>query len=347
MFENFFNNNKPVIGIDIGHSSIKIAFVLRKGKKAQLLSINEIPVKNVPMSKEGISDKNTLITNIRQALQTAKPHPISSIITGTSLPSSLVFTKLITQPLITDIKNLEKSIPRQAEDFLPIPIDQVVLDWQIISQNHIEKEMDILIIAAPKALVNDLALVFAAAGLKLQFIEIKPISLARSITNASEENPIAIVDIGSDATGISITHRGNVKATSTLTIGAQNIIDAIKATEKNTTASANNLVQEGQTKDVNNIITNGLKPIVDEVIKLVKYYQSRVESSGVVKEIRLCGGGSQITNVANYFQEMTKIPTIISNPLLNITSCPKEILSPSLLKYSVAIGLSLRKINIK
>lgn len=342
MFENFFNTKKPIIGVDIGHSSIKVAQVESRGKKTSLFAISEISLETAPLQKDGIHDKDALVANIKKAIASAKPKPIKSKKVGTSLPASLVFTKLVSLPNVKKI-DLNNAVPQLAEDFLPVPIEEVVLDWQIINENTTTKTMDVLVIAAPKALVSDLVLVFAAAGLELDFIEIKPISLARALTNPSENSTTALVDIGSDASGISIIERGNVKASSTIKFGAQNIAKILSTNVKATTDSAITTIESDKSPQNQAFSIDSLKPITDEVTKLIKYYRSRMGAQEEVKEIRICGGGAELKGISNYFLSLTNTPAILANPLLNINLCPKELLSPNLLKFSVAIGLSLRQ----
>ena len=139
-------------GLDIGSSSLKAVEVKRDGKGKTLQLYASAPVTaGTPFITESEGDLKLLSSNIKEFVNS---FPFSSNKVIVALPESQIFTRVITLPKISE-KELGNSMQWEAQQYIPVPLADVSLDYQIIEGADAKAEkMDVLLIAAPKILVQ-------------------------------------------------------------------------------------------------------------------------------------------------------------------------------------------------
>jgi len=308
LFEGVLGIKKATFGLDIGHATMKMVQVKGAGPTARLLGAVEVAVPENSVTKDGIREKDKLAKMIQAAVGEAKPSAISAKIVSSALPESLVFTKLIDLPQMTK-KELEKNIPYQATEFFPIPVEETYMDWQVVGTLP-NNSIEVLVVAAPRVLVDNLVETVKLAGFELMGLETKPIAVIRALVRSREPGPVVLVDIGATNTSLICFDQGTLKLTSTVTFGG----DEIKQDPAET-----------------------IKNLASEVLHVVKYYQNRLGQAQVFKKILLAGGGANIHQVPIVLQQLTKIKTEVSQPLIKVKNYDP--------KYAAAIGLALKEIS--
>lgn len=308
MFEGVLGIKKPTFGLDIGHATMKIVQVKGTGPTARLSGAVEVAVPENGLTKDGIRDKKKLANIIKAAIGEAKPAPISAKIVASALPESLVFTKLIDLPQMTK-KELDKNIPYQATEFFPLPVEETYMDWQVVGTLP-NNSIEVLVVAAPRVLVDNLIETVKLAGFELMGLETKPIALIRALMKPREPGPIIIIDIGATNTALICFDQGTLKLTSTLTFGG----DQIKLEP-----------------------AESIKNLSSEVVHLIKYYQNRLGQTQIFKKIVLAGGGANIHQIQIVLQQLVKIKTEVGQPLIHLKNYDP--------KYAAAIGLAMKEIT--
>jgi len=310
LFEGVLGIKKATFGLDIGHATMKMVQVKGVGPAARLAGAVEVAVPEESITKDGIKEKKKLAKIIKAAVKEAQPSPINAKIVSSALPESLVFTKLIDLPKMTD-KELAKNIPYQATEFFPLPVEETYMDWQVVGTLP-NNSIEVLVVAAPRVLVNDLIETVKLAGFELMGLETKPIALIRALVRNHEPGPIILIDIGATNTALICFDQGTLKLTSTLTFGG----DQIKLEPAET-----------------------IKNLSAEVMHLIKYYQNRLGQVQVFKKIVLAGGGANIHQVTIVLQQLLKIKTEVGDPLIRLKNYDP--------KYAASIGLALKEIAYK
>src|SRR5690606_838539 len=107
-------------------------------------------------------------------------------------------------PLMDESK-AEVAVMFEAEAYIPMPMDQVYFDWQILSKNS--KTMEVLIIASPKEYVDRFMSIIESAGLKLCGIEVESQSVSRALVPAGVEEPVMIVDLDAEQTALVVVEK--------------------------------------------------------------------------------------------------------------------------------------------
>jgi len=301
----FFSRSEPVFGLDIGHETLKVAVLSVGGSRANIVSLAEIPIPKGAKTQKGIRDKDIIASKIREAKSLAKPKRITLNSCVSALPESLVFTKVIELPKMTE-KEITKAMPFQISHAFPISQEEAYFDWSLLGPGPKPDTLEALVVAAPKALVEDFAYVVEKSGSELLTLETKPAALTRLFTKKGMKGGMIIVDIGAIITGIDIIADGNLHLTATVEIGGEQL--------KTDPAS--------------------LSTIADEVKNLVKYYVNRLQERTEFATVALCGGGSNLKGVPETLSKLLKIPVSVGKPAIEIPNY-----NPT---FATAMGLALR-----
>jgi type IV pilus assembly protein PilM len=348
LFKKFQEIKEPLIGIDIGFDTLKLVLIKRKGSRGELLAFNFLPIPKMSLFRADPRDKQIIAEAIKQACASAKPSPIRTKLTATALPESKVFTKVIQIPKMNE-DELEEAIPYEASRHVPLPAKESIMDWQVVGTSA-PGTLDVLIVATPKNMVQNYVDVLSAAGLELIAIETKPIAESRALIK-NEAHPVLFVDIGAEATSISVIDQKVIKFTYTIPHGGYSFTKAIMQAmaipeiEAEKVKKQIGLLQDAQLKNqVFTALEPLLKDIISELSNAAKYYESRSRPTRKIVEIRLCGGGANTPGIVQYIQKATEIRTSLANPFVNLYgSALSQIPQPEALRYSAAIGLGLRQ----
>src|SRR3989344_2504540 len=157
----------PAFGLDIGTTSIKAVQLDKQGENFSLLAAGITPTPTRGMETENQKDLEAVAVAVKKLITDTK---ITSRDVAVSLPESKVYTRLISLPLLTD-EEVSSAIAWQAEPYIPIPVNEASIDYQIVSrteaQGNVPGKTDVLLVAAPKALVKKYLDLAALAGLNV------------------------------------------------------------------------------------------------------------------------------------------------------------------------------------
>lgn len=379
MVSDLFDDPKTTFGIDIGYDSLKVIQLQKSGHSFNIKSINSVPLPTGLVNKQGINDIEKVSAVLRQALNEAEPNRVSGHFVITSLPESQVFSKIITLPKLK-LSDMEKSIQFEAAELFPIPPEELYLDWQILyekktdnlSENPTEETekneqsllkptpaatqinapgtlVEILLVAAPKKIVESYQEVTNNTGLELAILETKSISSARAILEPNSKDCLVLVDIGAEKTSISIIDEGVLRFTGTASCGGNNANQSLTAKEK---LPENNDDKKKILREIDKnihinpeekkaLITKSILPIIEEINQSIRYYHNRIESETKISKILLTGGGSNLPYINEILETNTGYHTGIANPFINITQ-PKDQSYSSFCAYTAALGCALR-----
>ena len=308
MYESVLGLNKPIFGLDIGYETLKVMQLAGEGPGARLLGVAEVKIEPKTLSKDGIKDKNKAAQSILEAMKAARPHSISARIVSGALPESLVFTKSIDLPQMRS-EEINKNIPYQAGEFFPVPPGEMYMDWQIVGQLPGKNSIDVLVVAAPKRIIDSFAEVVRMAGLELSSMETKPVSDTRALISPRDPGPYLILDIGAKTSSIICFDQGTIKVTSTVSCGGDDLVTKFQP---------------------------NLDNLASEIIHLVKYYQNRIGQATIFRKILLCGGGANTPNIAPSIENATRMKTEIAWPTIKTKTY-----NP---KFATVIGLAMKRI---
>jgi type IV pilus assembly protein PilM len=339
------------VGLDIGFSSIKIAVVETGSKPPKLLSLGHIAIPQPGIISEAQLDLDAVSNAIKSLVNEVKPPTTDVII---ALPENKVFTRVIYDlPYLTD-SELSQAIKYAAEEFVPMPINEVNLNYQVVFRSPTKDKNSrtvVFVVASPKTLIDKYINVLKNADLHPQAIETELISLSRSLVNPENFSPTTlIVQFGASVTDLAIVNEGLVLMTRSVATGSNALTRAI--------AQSFNfeLVQAEEYKKVYGLLEDQLegklyqviKPIMDIVLneakRMVQSYEFQNRQQ-TVKRVVLSGGGAKLPGLVSYFAGGLTLEAQEADTwsMLDIEPTFKNKILQEAPFYSVAVGLALRE----
>jgi len=367
----FSNSKKSYLGIDLGTGSIKLVELSNYKGKAKLETYGYVDVAAEGLKSNSPEAKERIIQAIKKLIQKSGAKSDKCV---AALPSFSVFNSIITLPSLGK-KDLASAIRWEAKKYVPLPIEEMVLDWKILSEENKSKQdqekpkekkslldklgknkeeksfSKILITAAPKNLVSRYIEIFKEAGLKLLSLETESFALARCLIGHDKAS-VMIVDIGSITTDICIIENGIPILNRSLDTAGLAITRAIASSLNVNLDRAEqfkrdygiSIFQNEQSQGIPKIIEESLTPVINEVKYILDLYQKQGDKD--VEKIILAGGSVFLPNLTEYFAETFKLKVYIGNAWERIVY-PTD-LKPALeevgSRMAVAIGLAMREI---
>ena len=344
----FLSLKPEAFGLDISDLSLRIAKLKKRGKFFRLVSWGEAKIRPGIIEQGEIKDEDVLSGIIKQTLIKVKGERIKTKYLIASLPEKKAFLQVIKMPKMKE-EELKTSVPFEAENYIPLPIEKVYLDFQIVSSSNQIDHLDILIAALPKKIVDPYASCFKKAGLIPMALEVESQSIVRAvIKNEISPFPLLIIDLGRSTTSFIVFSGYSPRFTSSVSISSQELTEAISKTLKLSLNEAEKLKLKHGLKDEKALkaMTPLLIDLMGQAKKCIDYHHSH---NGGIKKILLCGNGANLKGLSAFVSSELKITVELANPWMNILpSSLKEVPGLSFkesLGYTTALGLALRGIK--
>ncbi len=351
----FAIGKKETIGLDIGSSSIKLV-QLKEGKKGySLAKMGMVPLPHEAIVDGSIIDASSVVQAIRDLIkdQKVKARNVASSISGHS-----VIIKRINLPVMSE-EELSDSIQWEAEQYIPFNIEEVNIDFQIIGADPEGKgQMEVLLVACKKEVVDDYVNVIREAGLNPVVLDIDAFTLENmfeiNYPLPKEEN-IALVNIGASVTNINILSEGITSFTRDVAVGGNRLTEEIQKAFHLNFDDAERLKKGGEVEgvekeEVKAVLEKAVDLIASEVKRTIDFFLAQASGEYVAK-IYLSGGSSKLDGVLESILEKTGIATERLNPF-NSIEYNKKRFAPSHVAemapfMAVAVGLALRRAGDK
>ncbi len=337
------------IGLDLGSSSIKIAQLKKNGSKFKLLSFASVASPPGGLLTESQLQLEAVAQTIKKLVKDLK---LSSNEVRVSLPESKVFTFVIETPALSE-KELASSIRWEAEQYIPVPLDEVTLDYKILTRGKsAEEKNQVFLVGALKRVTEKYQKVLEMAGVIPLSLETDLISASRALSlSVPQLTSIMIVNLGADTTDFSILNNGILLFTRSISTSGSAFTKAIRQELQ---------IAEGQAEEYKKTygiladklegkVAVVLKPlvasIIDEMRKGIAFFNEK-NPSGKLQVILLTGGTSLLPGLVSHVAQELGIETQLGNPL-NIIEIDQKVASQfnqsQIPVYTVALGLAMRE----
>lgn len=347
-----FNFTKPPFGLDLSDLSVKIVQLEREGKNDRILSFGSAPVPPGSVIDGEIVKKEQIVLAIREAVKRAGPKKVKTKKVICSLPETKAFLRLVSVPKMKE-EEVREAIKWEMEANIPLPIDQVHYDWQLLDKkiNKDPGKTDMLVVAVAKKVVDQFIGVLELAGLQAEGLEIESIAQARSfLTERDEDKTTLIMDLGDRRTSFSISVGTVPCFTCSIPISAQSITDAISKGLSIPFEEAEKIkINSGIGSAVkNDPVFKSVRPVLEslasELEKSIDFYLTGLRYSDSVDRIIICGGGANTKGVVPFLSQRLGKEIEPGNPWANIQVGKKLpiIEKEKSVQYSTAIGLALK-----
>jgi type IV pilus assembly protein PilM len=338
-----------VIGIDIGSHSIKAIEMARDGNTMTLLSAGSMATPK-RVSTSSTTDLQAVAYVIKQLLKEAGMRSSSVHV---AFPESQVFTRVIEVPQLSE-RELSAAIQWEAEQYIPIPLDQVNMDFTILRDAKAtgSGKMEVLLVAAPKTLIDRYSKIIELADLDLTAAETEIIACSRALVRSVPNlNNVLIASMGAQTTDFAILTKGVISVTRSIGAGGEALSRSIgQALDFNTVQAEEYKKTYGLDKSfLEGKIQTAAKPVMDtlmtEMKRAIAYFEDRHQNEKVEAAI-LSGGSAKMPGIVAYMAEGLGIETLLGNPWAGIHMDQRfSVLIPEGTLFSVAVGLALRDAN--
>ena len=340
-----FAKETEYFGLDIGTSAIRLVQLRHGGSHPALVAYGSIPMPPNLAASDSKMDQTKLSDLIKQLV---RENHITTKNVVAGLPANKVFATVITTPKL-DNAQLTKAIRYQAEQYIPMAIDQVKLDWAITDTSKDGKNLEVLLLAAPVAAVDRYAAILEGAGLEPLALEANPVAAARALVPAANL-AVAILDIGSLDSDISIIYNDTPRLIRSVQVGgltlvkgvAQNLgLDETQATQFTYKFGLTQSKLEGQ-------VYKSIKPLLDtlvsEIQKSVQYFNGRYPDVKLEKLV-ITGPATSLPELGPFLANSVGLPVEFGNAWIKVSypaGLQDKLLSLSS-EFAAAVGLAARE----
>ena len=341
----YFYKDKDLFGLDIGFSTVKLMQVKVDSKHRKLVGFGFNTFDSNAIKDGVVVECEPLAKSIYELITKNIVGEITTRRVAMSIPTSLTFTRTINLPVLED-DELEQAINLEAEQYIPMPLEDLYLDYSIINKST--ESTEILAVAVSKKIADsylDLANV----------LDLEPVIFDSSINAASrlfeqqestKDIPAVLMDFGSVSADISIHDKTNI-VSSTLPAGGDTFTNAIAKKLKVSDEEAHIIKTKyglGKSKK-QNLIISALQPELDkiskEVKRMIRYYEERSETKNKIGQIVSMGGGANMPGLSDYLTNLLRLPVRTYDPWQEINAGKlKAPLAGEKSLYVTAAGLS-------
>jgi len=343
---------KMLTGLDLGANSIKLVKLEDKGGSYSLEALGIKEMSTDVMVEDEIKDKDTLIFHLQSLIDQVDP--------GTKdVAISISGHGVITDKIRMDRKTgdeAEQAILFEAEQRSPFDVEDVTVDYHVISTDQESRKMDVLLVAARNEFLKKYLDLFFDAGLNPVIVDTDAFAILNAYEINYEIDPqkiTALLNLGFDTANVIFLKDGTYHSTRDISHGVRSVYEAImKEFRLNPELALKTLKGEMESSIDQDMLKATIATSAEDLISGLEIAFSYFKGSADVPDVNwmvLSGGGALVPFLPEYIQSKLNIPMEIGNPLRNIEYDPdlfKEIepekIAPLL---AVAVGLAARKVR--
>jgi type IV pilus assembly protein PilM len=313
---------RDAVGLDIGTTAVRVAHVGLGRSAPSLLGFGQVSIPGGLVLDGEIADPDQVAKAIKQLWKRVHLRRRNVAI---GIANQKVVVRSVELPFMTE-DELRGAIQFQVQEFIPIPVEDAVLDFQILEEFKGEdgaRMMRVLLVAAQKEMVNRFVDVVIQAGLEPEVVDLVPFSLIRSLADTGGSLPDpnlrgeAIVDIGAGVTNIVVHERGIPRFVRILLVGGNAMTETLASGLGIPFGEAEKLKQQtglaGGEEGWNaqdpavRIIEQRASDLVDEIRGSIDFYLAQPEATQIARVV-LSGGGSRLTNLGRRLSAALRLP---------------------------------------
>jgi type IV pilus assembly protein PilM len=333
------------VGLDIGSGYLKVVQLRETKNGYELELFDMLPLPPELIVDGSIIDSLRLVESLKELSKKAKIKTKEVVISIAG--HSSVIIKRVSLPDMTE-DELAESIKFEAEQYIPFDIEDVNLDFQILGPKEEPGQMDVILVAVKKDIINEYLAVVKEAGFNCQIIDVNSFALENTYEINYEIEPgknVALVNIGTSTINMNILKGGISVFTRDSAVGS-NLHTEVLQREFNSTYDVAERLKRGEAvenispQDAYSIMELASEEIIAEVNRSLEYFHEEIN------EIVLSGGCALINGFPKLLAEKIGVETKILQPFKNIKIPKKfdltyiEEMSPI---AAVAAGLALRR----
>jgi len=350
----FSKKQPPVLGLDISSTAVKLLELSHSGGRYRVESYAVEPLPLNSVVEKNISDIEAVGEAIRRAVKRSGSKTKNAAV---AVAGSAVITKVISMPASLSDEEMESQIELEADQYIPYPLEEVNIDFEIIgSSGRDDDRVDVLLAASRSENVDVRVAACEIGGLKSSVIDVEAYVmenafelLADQIPDGGADKTVAIVDIGATMTTLSVLHDKKIIYTREQVFGGKQLTEEIQRRYGLSYEEAGMAKRQGGLPD--NYVPEVLEPfkeaMAQQVSRSLQFFFSSSQYNSV-DHILLAGGSASIAGVDDLIESKLGTNTSIANPFTNMSLSSKvkaQTLSNDAPALMISCGLALRSFD--
>ncbi len=341
----YFYQDKPLFGLDIGFSSIKVMQINWLNKQPSITAYGVGNFDSNAVKNGEVVDHESLAASAQTLLTQHLTGQITTDRVAFGVPAARTFSRVMKLPKL-GVKELSEAVRMEAEQYIPVPIDELYLDYDVIGST--DKEVELFAVAAPKKVIDSYSLLSKLLGLETVAMETTIAAAARLFLKTRiNDVPTVLIDFGSVSTDITIFDKTLIV---TGTVAGGGDIFSQKISEiLNVTNQEANVIKTKYGLDYSKKqgeITEALKPFLSQLLKeihrMIRYFEERYGAERKISQVVTMGGGANMPGLNEYLTNALRLPVSMSDPWQHLAHSklpPPPIADRSM--YVTVAGLAL------
>jgi type IV pilus assembly protein PilM len=349
------SRNKPVIlGLDISSTSVKLLELQQDGDNFKVQSLAIEPLPDNAVVEKNFQDVEAIGETIKKAVKRAGTKARNAAV---AVAGSAVITKIITMPANLSGGELEAQIQLEADQYIPYPLEEINLDFEVMGPTENNPEtIDVLLAASRSENIEARTAALEIGGLVPKIVDVEAYTiehasdlLARDMEDSGKDKVIAVIDIGATMTSLNVIENGQLIYTREQNFGGKQLTEEIMRRYGLAYEEAGRLKKSGGLPD--NYIPEVLEPFKETIAQQVSRFLQFFYTAGkhnAVDLIALAGGCAAIPGIDELVESQLETPTVIANPFSKMSLSSKvnpEALSKDAPSLMIACGLALRSFD--
>ncbi|MDH5446818.1 MAG: pilus assembly protein PilM [Gammaproteobacteria bacterium] len=350
----FVPKSPPLVGLDISSTAIKLLELGKSGDRYRVESYTVEPLPPNSVIEKNISDVEAVGEAIKRAVKrsgTRCKHAVAAV------AGSAVITKVIAMPADLTEDELEQQIMLEADQYIPYPLEEVNLDFEVLGPSENDPErVDVLLAASRSENVDVRVAAIELGGLKPRIIDVEAYAMENAFNLIVNQLPdqgmgmtVAIIDVGSTMTTLNVIHDLKTIYTREQVFGGKQLTEEIQRRYGLSFEEAGMAKRQGGLPD--NYVPEVLEPFKEAMTQQVSrslqfFFSSSAYNS--VDYIVLAGGSSMIDGIDEVIANKIGVPTIIANPFTQMTIASRvkaQSLTNDAPSLMIGCGLAMRNFD--
>lgn len=348
----FGGTGQELVGLDISSSAVKLLELARRGDKFHVETYAVEPLPPNAVNEKQIADPKLVAESIARAVNRAgtRTKQVALAVAGAS-----VITKIVQMSAGLSDHDMEEQIRAQADQYIPYPIEEVNLDFQVTGLS--EKgagNADVLLAACRKEQVESRCAAAEMAGLTPRVVDIEAYALENSCIFLRHQMPakgvkktVAVVDVGANTTSLLVLHDNQTVYTRDQAFGGKQLTEEIMRQYGMSFEEAGKAKKFGNLPETyeGEILPSFVADMGQQIDRSLQFFFAASAKHGSIDQVILAGGCAHIPNVDVLIQERLRIPTVIARPFaaMSVSARAKpSVLAKDEASMLIAAGLAYR-----
>ncbi len=343
-----------LVGLDISATAVKLLELSQSGDRYRVESYAVVPLPPNAVMEKNITDVEAVGAAVGRAVKRSNSRAKQAAV---AVAGSAVITKVITMSANLSEDDLESQIELEADQYIPYPLDEVNLDFQILGPSEKGSESVDVLLAASRSENVDIRVAAVELGtLNAKIVDIEAYAmetayglLAPQLPNGGEGATVAILDVGATMTTLNVIYDFKIIYTREQVFGGKQLTEEIQRRYGLSYEEAGLAKKQGGLPD--NYVPEVLQPFKDamaqQVSRSLQFFFSSSQYNSV-DHVILAGGCSSIAGIDEIIEEKLGINTTVANPFANMSLASRikpQQLGADAPALMIACGLALRSFD--